>query len=439
MSLSAAESVAVPVVARGHSGGLRRMLAMSSTGTMGARVLGALGGLFAARLLGPAGRGELAIVVLLAMGTSSLVAAGVQVWVAREVARSGGVRVARWVVPVHVLVMSVACGALGIVLSAVGLATGVSMMLVWLGVGLALSNAVQLLALGLPLGVRAMGICAVVMIVAGVVYAGANALLFFVDDVSISLVLLGMVAGNLVSILIVMAWMPRAAEGTAPVARGRTSYVSALRFGLPAGLGDLVLFAMFRIDVLLVAAFLPLADVGWYAVATSLTEMLWVIPDSVANVVMPTTASNPEASPTTRLLRASLVATFGAGLALVLVAPWLTGALFGADFRPAAQAVPFLALAALAGTTWKVVIAEVTALGHTRPRLTSAIVGLVTMLLVDLVTIPALGIAGAALGSAVAYTAAAVLVVRAWSRYTDRSVADLLGLVRRRAHAEHGS
>jgi len=428
-----------PVSPTHHPGGLRRMLAMSSTGTMGARILGAVGGLFAARLLGPAGRGELAIVVLIAMGTSSLVAAGVQVWVAREVARSGGVRVARWVVPVHVAVMTVACGALGLVVTGVALATGASMLLVWLGVGLALSNAVQLLALGLPLGVRAMGVCAVVVVVAGLVYAGTNAVLFVAGVDSITLVLAGMVVGNVVSVLMIMAWMPRAPHGSAPEEHGRSAYFTAVRFGLPAGLGDLVLFAMFRIDVLLVAAFLPLADVGWYAVATSLTEMLWVIPDSVANVVMPTTASNPSASAATRLLRASLVATFAAGLALVLVAPWLTTELFGADFRPAAEAVPFLALAALAGTVWKVVIAEVTALGHTRPRLTSAICGLVTMLLVDLVSIPALGIAGAALGSAVAYGAAALLVVRAWSRYTGRGVADLLGVPGRRAHVERAS
>jgi O-antigen/teichoic acid export membrane protein len=412
------------------------MLAMSSTGTAGARALGAVGGLFAARLLGPAGRGELAVIVLLATGTSLLVAAGVQVWAAREVARSGGVRVVRWVVRTQVLVMTLACVGLGVVVTAIVFVTGASSALVWLGIGVALSNAVQLVLLAMPVGVRAMGVYAWVVIVAGLVYAGTNAVLLVSGQASTALVLVGMVAGNAVSIVMIVVWTRRAPCGAEPEERGRTAYWEALRFGLPAGMGEVVLFAMFRIDVLLVAAFLPLREVGWYAVATSLAEMLWVIPDSVATVVLPTTASDPSASRTTRLLHVALGATFAAGVALSLIAPTLTQTLFGADFRPAARAVPFLAVASLAGTVWKIVIAEVTALGHTRPRLWSAIIGLVVMLVVDLVTIPALGIAGAALGSAIAYAVAASLVVRAWGAVADRPVGDLLGLPGRRRRLE---
>ena len=58
---------------------------------------------------------------------------------------------------------------------------------------------------------------------------------------------------------------------------------------------------MLRVDILIVAAFLPLRDVGLYAVATALAEVLWIVPDGVAQVVLPTTARNP----TERRLHAS--------------------------------------------------------------------------------------------------------------------------------------
>jgi len=414
--------------------GLKAALALSSGGTIGARFLGALGGLLAARLLGPAGRGELALVVFVATAASTAVSAGIQFWAARETARTGGVSLASWIVRVHLVVLTVVCGGVGLLLTAGAAISGWSAVLVWLGVGIAVSNTFQAVLIALPTGVRAMGVFAAVVMVAGIVYAGTNAVLLAVGNVSLPLVLAGMIAGNLLSLVVILVWLRHAPRGTGPVEHGRTAYGRALRFGLPAGLGELLLFAMLRIDVVVVALFLPLRDVGYYAVATSLAEMLWVIPDSVAIVVLPTTSSAPEESRTTRLLDLSVIVTLLAGAILSIVSGPLTRGLFGVSFASAAHAVPVLALASVAGAVWKIVGAEVVALGHTRPRLTSAVAGLVTMVVVDLFAVPAFGIVGAALGSAVAYAVAGAVVTRCWSTATGRPVAELLGL-RRPAHA----
>jgi hypothetical protein len=56
--------------------------------------------------------------------------------------------------------------------------------------------------------------------------------------------------------------------------------------------------------------------------------------------------------------------------------------------------------------------------------------GLATMVAVDVVAVPAFGIVGAALGSAVAYVVAGAVVTRCWSTVTGRPVAELLGLRR---------
>ena len=410
--------------------GLKHALALSGGGTIGARFLGALGGLLAARLLGPAGRGELALVVFLATAASTAVSAGIQFWTARETARTGGVRLASWIVRVHLVVLTVVCLGVGLLLTAGVALTGWSAVLVWLGVGIAVSNTFQAVLIALPTGVRAMGVFAAVVMLAGLVYAGTNAVLLAVGEASLSWVLVGMIAGNLLSLVVILVWLRRAPQGTGAVEQGRAAYARALRFGLPAGLGELLLFAMLRIDVVVVAMFLPLRDVGFYAVATSLAEMLWVIPDSVSIVVLPTTSSAPAESHTTRLLDVSVVVTFVAGAILSIVAGPLTRGLFGGSFASAADAVPVLALASVAGAVWKIVGAEVVALGHTRPRLTSAVAGLATMVAVDVVAVPAFGIVGAALGSAVAYAVAGAVVTRCWSTVTGRPVAELLGLRR---------
>ena len=133
----------------------------------------------------------------------------------------------------------------------------------------------------------------------------------------------------------------------------------------------------------------------------------------MAQVVLPTAARDPDDAPTARLLKLTLLIVAAEGFVLVLIARPLIGAVFGAPFEGAARAVPLLVAASLGGGAWKVIGAEVVARGATRPRLTSALAGLVVMLLVDLVAIPAFGIAGAALGSACGYGVAAIVVMRA--------------------------
>ncbi len=111
----------------------------------------------------------------------------------------------------------------------------------------------------------------------------------------------------------------------------------------------------------------------------------------------------------------------------VLAAPLLRF-VFGAAYVPGARAVPFLAVAALAGGAWKMLAADLAARHTTRDRLTSATAGLVTMVLADLVLIPTFGITGAAAGAALGYVAAVVIVLRVWCATTRLPGHALIGI-----------
>ena len=244
-------------------GGLKRALLFSSGGTAAARLTGAFGGLLAARLLGPSGRGQLAILVFLATAASMAAAAGVQFWTAREVARSGGTRVVAWVVRAHAVVMVAVIVLVGVLAAgAIGSLADVGWTALWLTVGVAVTNALQLVILAMPNGLRSMGIVAVALIVAGSVYVVVTAGLLALDERSLSLVLGGVIVGNLLSVLFVLGRMVHAPRGLEPARRGWTEYREAFRFGLPAGAGELVLLAMLRVDVVIVAAFLPFETSG---------------------------------------------------------------------------------------------------------------------------------------------------------------------------------
>jgi O-antigen/teichoic acid export membrane protein len=395
--------------------GLRRALALSSGGTAAARLTGAVGGVFAARLLGPAGRGQLAVLVFVAIAASMAAAAGMQFWIAREVARGHGVRSVARVVRAHVLVIVVTVPLLGLLAArAIEALAEVGPAAVAATVAVATTAAVSLVLLAVPNGLRAMGVVATATVASGVVYVFGTASLLVGDERSVALVLCAAAFGNVVACAIALSWARRAPRGRQLALPTRQAYRGALAFGWPGGAGELVLLAMLRVDVVIVAAFLPLREVGLYAVATALAEVLWIVPDGVAQVVLPTTARSPERAPTARLLRASSLITAAVGVVLVVVARPAIDVVFGPAFVGAAAAVPLLAVASLAGGVWKIVGAEIVARGTTKPRLTSACLGLAVMVLVDLVAVPAWGIAGAALGSACGYSVAALVVYRAW-------------------------
>jgi antigen flippase len=422
--------------------GLRGALMWSSGGAAAARFGGALGGVLAARLLGPTGRGQLAVLVFVATAGSMAAAAGVQFWVVREVARDGGLRRVQRVVGRHAMVIAVGVAVLGLALlrvleslASVGPAPALMTLVV------TVAAAINLVVLALPNGMRAMGVVAGATICASAVYVATTAGLLGAGTRSITLVLAGTAGGSVVSILVALVWARRAPAGVGVASRDWATYRRALAFGAPGGAGELTLLAMLRVDVLIVAAFLPLRDVGLYAVATALSEVLWIVPDGVAQVVLPTSARHADGRRTLRLLRVAFLCTAAGALAVSVVAPTLITVVFGTAYSGAARAVPLLAVAAVAGGIWKIVAAEIVALGRTTPRLTSAVAGLGVMVGVDLVAVPLLGITGAALGSACGYAVAAGVVTCAWARVAGTSAGSMVrslsggGLARRRVPA----
>jgi O-antigen/teichoic acid export membrane protein len=405
-----------------------RALVHSTAGTAVTRLLGALGGICVARLLAPAARGDLAVLVVLASIGSLVGAAGLQFWIARDVAHRGTITPDAFaVVRRHTIVVT----GIGVVL-AIGAAITSGIADLALAVPLAAiafgtSGAVAYVWLALPNGARAMGVVSGAMVAGSAVYLGGTLVLLAADHPSLVAILLAATAGNLVSIAWAAAYDSRQRDlVTTAAPEPGVSWSGALRFGAAGGLGELVLFGMLRIDFLLVALVLPARDVGIYAVATALTEMLWVIPDGTAQIALPSAAAS-DGDVLPAVFRVSLSATILAGLLLSVFASPLLRLLFGPAYAAGAVAVPLLAVAAVAGGAWKMLAADLSARHSTHDRLVSAVVGTVVMVAADLVLIPALGIRGAAAGAAVGYVAAAVVVLRAWCTVTGRSPHALLG------------
>jgi O-antigen/teichoic acid export membrane protein len=396
------------VTTRAHAG-LGRSIAVSLVGAAASRGIGAVGGVLAARALGPDGRGQLGLLVVIGTAMATAATGGAQFWIARSAGICGVASVTR-ALGRHALIAAA-------LVTCVGLAAGPAIRdfaqadprAVAATIAFAVAAAWNLLAIAVPHGRGAVGVVGAASVASSTVYLAVAVVALATRAASPGALVCGAVAGQLTSPAVCLAFVRARRTDGARLAGDSASLGRVLRLGAPAGASELVLFAMRRLDLVVLAVFVPLRDVGLYAAAIALADMLSVVSDAVALVVLPATAREPERSATQRLLAPTLAVMAVAGGAVGAVSRPLMSFLFGADFADAAIAVPLLMVGAFAGGAWQIVNAELVALGRSAPRLWSATAGLLVMIAVDLVSIPTRGILGAALGTACGYVVAATL------------------------------
>jgi O-antigen/teichoic acid export membrane protein len=400
------------VTTRAHAG-LGRSIAVSLVGAAASRGIGAVGGVLAARALGPDGRGQLGLLVVIGTAVATAATGGAQFWIARSAGQSGVASVTR-VLARHAAMAAAMVLCVGVVAApAVRAFTHAGGRAVVAAGALAIVAAANLLAIAVPHGCGAVGVVGAASVVSSAVYLVVAGVALATRTATPAGLVWGAIAGQVTSVGVCVAFVRARGEEGTRLAADAASIGGVLAFGGPAGASELVLFAMRRLDLVVLAAFLPLRDVGLYAVATALADILSVVSDAVALVVLPATAQQPEQSATRRLLGPTLAVMAVAGGGVGAVSGSVIGFLFGTDFADAAVAVPLLMVGALAGGAWQIVNAELVALGRSAPRLWSATAGLLVMIAVDLMAIPTRGILGAALGTACGYVVAAILAAGA--------------------------
>lgn len=186
----------------------------------------------------------------------------------------------------------------------------------------------------------------------------------------------------------------------------------AWRFGQTVVIGDFLQLANYRLDVFILAAFVPIADVGVYAVAVTLAEIVWQLPQAISRSLLPRiSGGDMDRSRVVRVsvsLVAILVLLSAAGLAL---ASKLTVPVLGADYAR----VPGLLAVLLPGIVLMGAAKPLAAwtLAHGRPgrNLTASAIGFVVVVAGDLLLIPHFGLLGAAITSTFAYAVTACVVV----------------------------
>ena len=234
-----------------------------------------------------------------------------------------------------------------------------------------------------------------------------------------------------------LSWIPTAAVGLYLMARcgrlairiDRAIFVAFFQFGMVGYLSFVTSFFNYRFDSFLVNAFGNATQVGYYAVAVSLAEVIWYIPTAAATVLAPHVAEAAEGGAdraTGSVGRIVLVATVFASVALAVLAPLLVNILFGARFAPSVVAIWLLLPGVVAISVGRILSGYLLGRNQQRVDLLATASGLVVTLILDVALIPRYGFAGAAVASSVAYTVT-LLVNLFWVvRHSSLTVAEFL-------------
>ena len=191
-----------------------------------------------------------------------------------------------------------------------------------------------------------------------------------------------------------------------------------LRYGLPLAGAAIPQTLNLRLDQILIGAFLPPYQLGLYVAAVAWSTAVFLMPNAIANVLFPRIASSA-ASPAERLralaqgVRIGILTSAVVGVCLLALTPYAIPLLFGKPFAGAVPVAYVLIFAAVICALNIILEESLRGLGDTRAVFWGETFGVGITVLALALLLPRFGIIGAGLASILGYgITCAVLVVR---------------------------
>lgn len=209
-----------------------------------------------------------------------------------------------------------------------------------------------------------------------------------------------------------------------------TGLRAATAFALPCYAANTAQFLNYKLDVFVVGFFAGTASVGRYTLAVSLGQLLWLMSNSVASVLLPKIAASSDVQAsiqhTTRVTRLAFTATAICAVALALLATQAIPILYGEAFRPSVVALLWLLPGIAVFSIANVLAAYIAGVGKPHLNLVVSGVSLIVTISLDLLLIPRLNIVGASIASTVSYSVSALMLLLFFNRETGASIRQVL-------------
>jgi len=217
-------------------------------------------------------------------------------------------------------------------------------------------------------------------------------------------------------------------------------WFSMAKFSLQSHAANLSTFLKMRFDVLMVAYFLDLKEVGYYSIANAIIAVLWFIPVAVSMVLTPHISWRDDQAGnilTPPLCRMAFFLTAIAGLTIAIFGWVGIKLVFGELFLPAYLPLLILIPGAVVYSLAKLLSGDLVGRGLPHYAMKISLVALGLNVGINLILIPLFGIIGAALTATLTHSVTGLLFLRAFQRESGASVSEAL-VIRRGDLAQLG-
>ncbi len=182
---------------------------------------------------------------------------------------------------------------------------------------------------------------------------------------------------------------------------------TTLRYGIRDYPGVLTEFVNWRLDLMMLVGVASSSSVGLYAVALRLADITSTLASSVGDALMPEVAAAKKADEATRAVTRSLRLTLAAHLLILvplwIAAPYILRFAYGVDFLPVTNVLRLLMVASVVWSAGAICISGLNGLGHPGLSAIARMAAAVVMVVALRTWLPSRGIQGAALSSIVGY------------------------------------
>jgi len=239
----------------------------------------------------------------------------------------------------------------------------------------------------------------------------------------------GLIATGITSVVVIVGSLRPILSAARPKLN-RALERQMLHYGWRVQVGVIFQAVNYRLDVVVVQLFRPLSQVGYYVIAETIAELVITLATAFQSSLLPLTSHYEgdarQADVTIRALHHHAILATAAVLGNVVIGSTVILFVYGPAFHPAV--VPMLVLLPGIWFFGLGLVIQSDLSGRGRPGLSSGLAALAAgaTIVLDFALIPPFGVIGAALASVVAYTCFGVTSLIALSRVSGISPRTLL-------------
>ena len=226
--------------------------------------------------------------------------------------------------------------------------------------------------------------------------------------------------------VVVLFYLTKRIIGNVHLHFNKSYFKDVFRYGTKVYLGNIIGFLHYRIDIFLINIFLNPIHVGFYSIATTLSEKVWLVSQSAGTVLFPKVSSETDEKRlknfTPLVCRNVLLITAIGAILLFVLSYWFIILLYSNKFLNSVLPFQILLIGSVTMSGWRILANDLYGRGKPELNIYISLASVALNIILNILWIPNFGITGAAWATSISYTFAFILIVIVYAKISKNSI-----------------